>query len=90
MNYLTFKIAQTDGQQKKLKKAFAAKSAVTLRVKPEQIGHGDELLLTGTQINKMKKAGSEQRGADLNMRKTQIEKTAQLQSATKLLTHSPF
>ena len=76
-NYLPFKIALTDGQKKKLQKAFAAKSAVTLRVKPEQIDCGDELLLTGTQINKMKKAASEQRGADLKMSKTQIGKTAQ-------------
>ena len=75
--YLPFKIVLTDGQKKKLQKAFAAKSAVTLRVKPEQIGRGDELLLTGTQINKMKKAASERRGADLNISKTQIEKTAQ-------------
>ena len=66
-DYLSFKIALTDGQKKKLQKAFAAKSAVTLRVKPEQIGRGDELLLTGTQINKMKKAASERRGADLKM-----------------------
>ena len=49
-----------------------------IRVKPEQIGRGDELLLTGTQINKMKKAASERRGADLNISKTQIEKTAQI------------
>ena len=33
--------------------------------------------MTGTQINKMEKAASERRGADLNMSKTQIEKTAQ-------------
>ena len=58
-NYLPFKIALSDGQKKKLQKAFAAKSAVTCRV------------------NKMKKAGSERRGADLKMSKTQIEKTAQ-------------
>jgi len=77
LDYLPFKIALTDGQKKKLQKAFAAKLAVTLCVKPEQIGRGDELLLTGTQINKMKKAASERRGADLKMSKTQIEKTAQ-------------
>ena len=80
-NYLPFKIALTDGQKKKLQKAFSAKSAVTLRVKPEQIGRGDELLLTGTQINKMKKAASERRGADLKMSKTQIEKTSTTRAA---------
>ena len=49
----------------------------TLCIKPEQIGCGDELLLTSTQINRMKKVVSERKGADLKMSKTQIEKTAQ-------------
>jgi len=46
------KIALTDGQKKKLQKAYVSKTAVTLRVKPEQIGRGDELLLTATQISR--------------------------------------
>jgi len=33
--YHPYKIALTDGQNKKLQKAFAEKSAETLRVKPE-------------------------------------------------------
>ena len=72
--YLPFKIALTDGQKKSL---FAAKTAVTLRVKPPQIGRGDDLLLTTTQINRMKKATSAKRGADLKISKTQIEETVQ-------------
>jgi len=71
-SYLPFKIALTDGQRKKLQKAFAGKSAVTLRVKPEQIRCGDELLLTSTQINRMKNAAGERKVADLKMSKTQI------------------
>ena len=54
--YHPYKIALTDGQKKKLQKAFAEKSAVTLRVKTDQIGVGDELLLTNSQIDRMKKA----------------------------------
>ena len=77
MTYHLFKIAMSDRQKEKLRKAFAGKSAVMLRVKPEQIGRGDELLLTSTQIIRMKKAASEQKGADLKMSKTKIEKTAQ-------------
>ena len=62
-NYLPFKIALTDGQKKKLQRACSAKSAVTLRVKSEQIGRGDELLLTGTQINKLnEKSGQRAKG----------------------------
>ena len=75
--YHPFKIALTNGQKQNLQKAFAEKSAVILRVKPEQTGREDELLLTSTQINRMKKAESEKKGADLKMNKTQIEKTAQ-------------
>ena len=65
-SYHLYKIALTDGQKQKLQNAFAEKSAVTLHVKPEQIGHGDELLLTNMV--------SEKKGADLKMSKTQIEK----------------
>ena len=53
--YHPYKIALTDGQNKKLQKAFAKKSAVTLRVKTDQIGIGEELLLTNTQIDQLKK-----------------------------------
>ena len=76
VTYHPCKNALSYRQKKKLQKAFAEKLAVTLRVKPEQICHGDDLLLTNTQINRMKKAASERKGADLEMSKTQIEKTA--------------
>ena len=46
--YHPYKIALTDGQKKKLQKTFVSKTAVALRVKPEQIGRGDELLLTAS------------------------------------------
>ena len=65
--YHPFKIALSDGQKAKLQHAFASRSSVTLRVKPGDIGRGDELLLTATQINHMKKANSERKGADLNL-----------------------
>ena len=47
--YNPFKIALTDGQKKKLQKAYVTKMPVGLKVKPDQIGRGDELLLTETQ-----------------------------------------
>ena len=53
--YHPYKIALTDGQKKKLQKACVSKTAVALRVKPEQIGRGDEFLLTATQISRLKK-----------------------------------
>ena len=56
--YLPYKIALTDGQKKKLQKADVSKTAVTLRVKPGQIGRGDELL-TATQISRLKKTSAQ-------------------------------
>ena len=52
--YHPYKIALTDGQKKKLQKAYVTKTAVALRVKLEQFGRGDELL-TATQISRVKK-----------------------------------
>ena len=62
--YHPYKIALTDGQKKKLQKAYVSKTAVTLRVKPGQIGRGDELLLTATQISRLKEnlSGRERNG----------------------------
>ena len=62
--YHPFKIALTDGQTKKLQKAYVKKAAVNLKDKPDQIGRGDELLLTETQIARLKKkiSGRERNG----------------------------
>ena len=53
--YHPFKIALTDGRKKKLQKAYLTKTPVGLKVKPDQMGRGDELLLTETQIKRLKK-----------------------------------
>ena len=66
--YLPYKIALTDGQKKKLQKAYVSKTAVTLRVKPNQIGRGDELL---------KKTSAAGKGMEINLSQTQIQNTAQ-------------
>ena len=57
-----FSSALTDQQCKKLAKALANKSPLSLwRVKTEQIQHGATLLLSATQINPIKKAASEKK-----------------------------
>ena len=53
--YHPFKIALTDGQKKNLQKAYLTRTPVGLKVKPDQIGLGDELLLTETQIKRQVK-----------------------------------
>ena len=58
------KIALTDGQKlkNKVQNVFAKTSAVTLRVRLEQIRRIHELLLTSAQIKQMKKAAGEKKG----------------------------
>ena len=71
-------MATTDGQKKKLQKAYVSKTAVALRVKPEQIGRGDELLLTVTQISRVKKkTAAAGKRLELKLSQTQIQNTAQ-------------
>ena len=75
--YHPFKIALTDGQKNKLQKAYVSKTAVNLRVKPGQIGRGDELLLTATQISRLKKTSAVGKGMVIKFSRTQIQNTAQ-------------
>ena len=74
-SYHPFKIALTDGE--KLQKAYVSKTAVNLRVKPGQIGRGDELLLTATQISRLKKTSAAGKGMVIKLSETQIQNTAQ-------------
>ena len=60
--YHPYKIALADGQKKKLQKAYATKTGVNLKVIPDQIGRGDELFLTDTQIARLKKKSAAGKG----------------------------
>ena len=75
--YHPFKIALTDGQKKKLQKAYVTKMPVGLKVKPDQIGRGDERLLTETQIKRLKKRSAAGKGMVIKLSRTQIQNTAQ-------------
>ena len=70
-------MALTDGQKKKLQKAYVPKTTVTLRVKSGQIGCGDELLLTASQMSRVKKTAAAGKGVVLKLSQTQIQNTAQ-------------
>ena len=63
--------------RKKLQKAYVTKRPVGLKVKPDQIGRGDELLLTETQIKRLKKRSAAGKGMVIKLSKTQIQSTAQ-------------
>ena len=75
--YHPFKIALTDGQKKKLQKAYVSKTPVNLKVKPDQIGRGVELLLTETQIARLKKRSAAGKGIVIKLSQTQIQSTSQ-------------
>jgi len=52
-------------RKRNYKMAYVSKRAVALRVKPEQIGRGDELL-TATQISEVKKQPRQGKGLSSN------------------------
>ena len=55
-NYLEYGVNLSDGQKTNLAKAIKTNSELTLRLKNNQLSGKDELMLTKTQVNKIKKA----------------------------------
>ena len=55
-NYLEYGVKLTDGQKTNLARAIKTNRELTLRLKNDQLKGGDELMLTKTQVNKIKKA----------------------------------
>ena len=75
--YHPFKIGLTDGQKKKLQKVYLTKTPVGLKVKPDQIGRGDELFLTETQSKRLKKRSAAGKEMVIKFSQTQLQNTAQ-------------
>ena len=55
-NYLEYGVNLSDGQKTNLARAIKTGSELSLRLKNDQLKGGDELMLTKTQVNKIKKA----------------------------------
>ena len=55
-NYLEYGVNLSDGQKTKLARAIKTGSELSLRLKKNQLSGRDELMLTKTQVNKIKKA----------------------------------
>ena len=53
--YIEYHVNLTDGQKANLAKALESSSEITLRLKNNQLLGNDELMLTKTQIKKLKK-----------------------------------
>ena len=62
------------GQRQKLAKAYKENSAITIRLSNNELSGGDQLMLTKTQIARLKKAKSLGKGSDIKISKTQIRK----------------
>ena len=55
-NYLEYGVNLSDGQKTNLARAIKTGSELSLRLKNNQLSGKDELMLTKTQVNKIKKA----------------------------------
>ena len=58
------------GQKDKLAKALKNNSAITIRLSSSELTGPDQLMLTKTQINRLKKAMQNKTGADIKISKT--------------------
>ena len=72
--YFPYKVNLSEGQKKKLGKAFIANSAITLRLSGNQTSGNDELMLTANQKKRISKAAALGKGVEIKISKTQIRK----------------
>ena len=73
--YIEYHVNLSDGQKANLAKVIETSSEITLRLKHNQLKGNDELMLTKTQIRKIKKAVQNNTGVDIKISKTQIRKS---------------
>ena len=72
--YHPYGVKLSEGQRKKLAKAYRDNSAITIRLSNDELSGSDQLMLTNRQIAKLKKAKSLGNGSDIKISKTQIRK----------------
>ena len=73
--YIEYGVKLSDGQKSKLLKAIQNKSPLTLRLNHSHLQGSDELMLTQSQIKKIKKSLANGTGSDLKISKTQITRS---------------
>ena len=76
-SYIEYGVNLTDNQKMKLASAINNKTPLTLRIKHTNLRGNDELMLTKTQIGKIKKSFANGTGTDIKIGQTQIRKVAQ-------------
>ena len=72
--YHPYGVSLSKGQLEKLSNAYNNNSAITIRLARNELSGPHELMLTKTQINKLRKAMSQGTGSDIKISKTQIRK----------------
>jgi hypothetical protein len=72
-NYTKFKVYLTPNQQDKIKNAFKSGKDCSLRIEP-RAGNTD-LMLTNSQINHILQNKKQNKGAEIKLSKTQLEKS---------------
>ena len=72
--YHPYKVNLSEGQKKKLGRAFKANCAITLRLSDNQTSGSDELMLTANQKKQIAKAAALGKGVEIKISKTQIRK----------------
>ena len=72
--YYPYGVSLSKGQLEKLSRAYNNNSAITIRFTRNELSGPHELMLTKTQINKLKKAMSQGTGSDIKISKTQIRR----------------
>ena len=72
MSYIKYGVNLSDGQKDKLARALSNKSAITIRLTKNDLTGSDDMMLTKTQLKRIKKAMSNGTGVDLKISKTQV------------------
>ena len=72
--YYPYGVSLSKGQLEKLSRAYNNNSAITIRLARNELFGPHELMLTKTQINKLRKAISQGTGSGIKISKTQIRK----------------
>ena len=74
--YHPYKVNVSEGQKEKLAISYKRSCPITIRLTKNQTSGSDELMLTVTQINRIKKSKSLGNGVEIKISKTQIRKVA--------------
>ena len=72
--YYPYGVSLSKGQLQKLSRAHNNNSAITSRLARNDLSGQHELMLTKSQINKLKKEMSQGTGSDIKISKTQSER----------------